>query len=236
MALEIQGTDQITQDGKYFWLTENAGIYDVASNPGGWGVPNENLSQSALLAFVYRMTNPVEILTPVGSQLKYNAAATNTEETAFQFNYDSDGYHQFNLVRLPVSSDDANSLDDTPVVFTIGDVWYNTIDGSVKQLTAGGIVVLDITLSTDLDLILAATNVVTKLCENVYFGKLAIKKNLLYNEMILARRKKNDKQEERKRNDQMTLILGMSSALYQFYYGLKIESQNTVEDLIDNYL
>lgn len=236
MALEISALDQISQDGKYLWLTENVGEYAVTTNEGGWGTPNENLNQSALLAFIYRMTNPKTKLSFVGAEIKYNVSATNADTTAFQFDYAGDGYHQFNIVRLPVSSDDANSLDAVPVAFTEGDVWYNTIDQVVKQLVNNVPTELDLTDTTVLDAILLATNVVTTLCENIYFGDLAVQKNLIYNEMRQARRKENHKQEQRKRDDQWDLIMGMSSAMYQFYFGLKNESQDTVEDLIDTYL
>jgi hypothetical protein len=66
MALQQSGLPQLSQDGKYAWYTDKTGEYNVDSNPGGWGTPNFNLNQSALLVFAYRMSNPKAKLSPVG--------------------------------------------------------------------------------------------------------------------------------------------------------------------------
>lgn len=235
MALELKGLPQISQDGKSLWFTENRGEYAVTTNEEGWGTPNVELNQSALLSWVYRKTNPRALLTPIGQQLKFNQSAVNTDETQFQIEYSNDGYHQFNIVRLMVSSDDAQSIDTTPVVFTVGDMWYNSIDLSVKELTAGGIIVLDLTLDTDLDKIAVNTSVTYLLCETMYYATLSIEKNERYTKMREARRQENVAQVAQLRIDQTDIMLGTATAAYQFSYGLKLEAQDTIESLLDDF-
>lgn len=235
MALELKGLPQISQDGKSLWFTENRGEYAVTTNEEGWGTPNVELSQSALLAWVYRKTNPKALLIPVGQQLKYNGSATNADETQFQTEYSNDGYHQFNIARLMVSSDDTQSVDTTPVVFTVGDIWYNAIDLSVKELTAGGIVTLDITLDTDLDNIAGNSSVTYLLCETMYYANLSIEKNARYTSMREARRQEDVAQVSQLRIDQTDIMLGTATAAYQFSYGLKLEAQDTIESLLDDF-
>lgn len=235
MALELKGLPQISQDGKYLWFTENVGEYAVTTNEGGWGTPNVELNQSALLQWVYRKTNPTELLAPVGQALKHNASAVNTDETAFQTDYLQDGYHQFHIARLMVSSDDLSSIDTTPVVFTVGDIWYNSIDTQVKELTAGGVVVLDITDQADLDNIAANASVTYLLCEQMYYKNLSVEKNSKYTEMVQARRDEDTAQIAQLRIDQTDIMLGTATAAYQFSYGLKIEAQATIESLLDDF-
>jgi len=235
MALEQSGLPQLSQDGKYAWYTDKTGEFNVDSNPGGWGAPNFNLNQSALLAFAYRMSNPKAKLVPVGSQIKYSASYTNDQELQFQFDYLNDGYHQFYSCRLMASSDDVQSLDSTPIVFTEGDIWYNTVTGEVKQLTAGGIVTLDLDDTDVLDAIYESDSVNALLCEIMFYGKLAIKKNEKYTLMREARRLEDKKQVTKLREDGTDIMYGMAQAQYQFAFGLKIEAHDTVESLLDDF-
>lgn len=235
MALILAGLPQVAQIGDSLWFTDKTGEHDATTNEGGWGAPNVELDQSAILVFVYRMTNPTFQLLPIGSTIKHNPVATNADELAFQFTYNNDGYHQFNSVRMMVSSDDANSIDTVPIVFTNGDVWYNSTDGLVKQMQGGSPVVLDITDQTDLSTILASDSVVQLLCEQVYYVNLAIKKNDLYNSMREARRRENTSQVNRDKEDQMDILLGTASAAYNFSFGLKTEAQDIIESLLDDF-
>lgn len=235
MALELKGLAQISQDGKYLWFTENRGEYAVTTNEEGWGTPNVELNQSALLSWVYRMENPTAKLEPVGQALRFNVGATNADENQFQTDYLADGYHQFHIARLMVSADDTNSIDTTPVVFTVGDVWFNSIDTTVKQLQAGGVVALDITDQDDLALIVASTSIIYLLCETMYYKDLSIHKNELYTSYRAARRNEDTAQIKKLRIDMTDIMLGTATAAYQFSYGLKLEAQDTIESLLDDF-
>lgn len=237
MALSLDSLPQLTQNGLYHWLTDKSGAHDAVTNPTGYGGGvNVELGQSALLAFVYYMTNPTMMLVPVGATIKYNASADDADETQFQFDYDEDGSHQFHMVRMPVSIDDENSIDTSIVEFVIGDIWYNSLELLVKTLTSEGIETLDITDQDDLNTIIASAAVTTTLCEKLYSNHLAVEKNNRYNSQVEARRNENMQQVDRLRKDQTDIQLGVSAASYQFSFGLKIEAQNKIESLLDQFV
>jgi hypothetical protein len=134
-----------------------------------------------------------------------------------------------------VSSNDTDSLDNTPVTFTEGDIWYNTVSGEVKQLSAGGIEVLDLEDTDVLDAIYANDSVNSLLCELMFYGSLAIKKNEKYTLMREARRLEDKKNMSKLRSDGVDIMYGIAQAQYQFAFGLKLEAQDTVESLLDDF-
>lgn len=235
MTLILKGLPQVSQDGASFWFTDKTGEYAVTTNEGGWGAPNFELSQSALLLFTYWKSNPKQLLTPIGGAVKFNGGATNADETAFQMEYLKDGVTEFNILRLMVTGDDANSIDSTPIVFAEGDVFYNQNDFLVKQIQSAVAVELDITDPDVLDTLLGNSSVVELLCHDVYFKDLAVEKNARYTRQVDARYKNDTAQILRMRNDQTDITLGTSAAAYQFSYGLEIEAQKTIESLLDQF-
>jgi len=235
MALELKGLPQISQDGKLLWFTDKTGEYVVTTNEGGWGAPNFELNQSALLLFIYRMENPKVICLPEGDTVKHGSGLANDDEVVFQANYLNDGSHQFNSVRLMVSADDTQSIDTTPVVFTEGDYWFNSVSLLVKKLVSGQAVVQDLTDTDILDAIAASTSVVSLLCERMYYKNLVVEKNRRYTIGREARRVENTSQLDRMRLDQMDILLGTSTADYQFRYGFKQQAQDTIESLLDDF-
>ena len=235
MALELKGLPQISQDGKYLWWTDKTGEYVITTNEGGWGAPNFELNQSALLVFIYRMENPKKIILPVNGTVKHGSGLANDAELVFQGDYLNDGYHQFNSVRLMVSSDDSNSIDTIPIVLSEGDYWFNSVTSEIKQKVSGVSVVQDLTDSDILDAIRDSNSVTYLLCEYMYYKNLAVEKNRKYTKGKNARRDENTKQLDRMRSDGMDIILGTSTADYQFRYGLKTEAHNTVESLLDEF-
>lgn len=237
MSLILKGLPQVSQDGKYLWFTDKSGVYATPDNEGGWGTPNFERDESALLSFVFRKTDPRQLLDNVSSLIAYSAGFGNDVESAFQTDYRLDGYHQFYMVRLMVSGNDTESLDGTPVSFVDDDIWYNTLDFQIKRRVLGLPVVLDLTNQDDLDIIIAdeGRNSVVLLCEDMFYKDLAVEKNNKYTQMRQARREENSKQVDRLRKDQVDIGLGTATAAYQFSFGLKIEAQDTIETLLDDF-
>jgi len=235
MSLELKGLPQISQDGKYYWFTGKTGEYDAVNNITGWGDPNFELAQSALLLFIYRMENPKVLATAIGGMVKHNPSWLNSDEPVFQADYLHDGYTQFNYVRLMVSIDDAQSIDTIPAVFTEGDYWYNSVSGEIKQLVSAVPVVQDLTDPDALDAIAASGSVVYLLCERLYAKQLAVEKNRKYQQMVEARRKKNTEQINRLRIDQIDILLGVTDADYQMRYGFKLNAHDTIDSLLDDF-
>ncbi len=235
MATELSGLPQISQDGKYVWFTDKTGEYDIDSNPTGWGSPNFELDQSALLVFWYLMQNPKVLLEPVNGSVKHSAAVDNDFEFVFQAEYLQDGYHQIHSVRLMVSTDDLQSIDTVPIVFTEGNYWYNSGDNQVKQLVSGVPVIQDLTDNDILDAIEADSSTINLLCEKNYYKNLAVEKNNKYTLGREARRNNNEEQENRMRVDGMDILLGVATADYQFRYGFKTQAHDTIESLLDDF-
>lgn len=232
MALILKGLPQISQDGISVWFTDKTGAYNASSNEGGWGAPNVELNQSALLSIVYYLTNPKEI---VNAEAKHQSGATNATEITFQADYLKDGHYEFYSIRLPVSADDTNSIDTIPVVFSEGDTWYNSVDGLVKQIVSAAVVTLDLTDTDVLDAIIADTSLTSLLCDQQFFKDLAVEKNTRYTRMRKARREEDSSQVTRMRQDMVDIVMGTSTAAYQFSFGLKVESQDTIETLLDDF-
>ncbi len=235
MATELQGLPQISQDGKHLWFTDKTGEYDVDSNLTGWGDPNYELDQSALLVFWYLMQNPKVLLDPVNGSIKHSIAVDNDFEFVFQADYLQDGYHQVHSVRLMVSTDDTQSIDTVPVVFTEGNYWYNSDDNQVKQLVSGVPVLQDLTDTDTLDAIEADASTINLLCEILYAKNLVVEKNNKYTKGRNARRNNNEEQEIRMREDGMDILLGIANADYQFRFGFKTNAHDTIESLLDDF-
>ena len=235
MTLVLKGLPQVSQDGKYLWFTDKTGEYNVDSNAGGWGSPNFELNQSAILQFTYRKATNRELVAPVGNTVKHSAAATNADELVFQMDYLNDGWHQFYSFRLMVSTDDVNSIDTAPIVFAEGDIWYNSNDTLVKQMVGGSPTTLDLTDINVLDTIIGNTSVVELLCEQIYWKNLSQEKNERYTKQREARRRSDSSQEDRMRRDQMDIMLGTASSAYQFNFGLKTAAQDEIETLLDEF-
>lgn len=234
MTLVLKGLPQVSQDVKYVWFTDKTGEYLVTTNEGGWGSPNFELAQSAILLFVYRMSNPKALLDLV-ADVKHVPTAANTDELVFQGTYINDGSHQFNSVRLMVSSDDANSIDTVPIVFTNGSIWYNSVDGLVKEMISGVPTAIDLTDTDALDAILTNSSVSTLLCEVIWMSKLGVERNNKYNNQRQARREENGQQVQRMRDDQSDITHDSASALYNFGFGEKILAHDIVESSLDRF-
>ncbi len=234
MATELKGLPQISQDGKYHWFTDKTGEYDASSNDTGWGSPNFELNQSALLVFWYLMQNPKVLLDPVNGIVKHSPSLGNDDELVFQADYLQDGYHEIHSFRLMVSADDIQSIDTVPIVFTEGNYWYNSADGLVKQLVSAVPVTQDLTDTDVLDAIVASS-VFHLLCERMFYKDLVVEKNNRYTLGRNARREDNTEQENRMRVDGMDILLGTGTADYQFRYGFKSQAHDTVESLLDDF-
>lgn len=235
MATELSGLPQISQDGKHVWFTDKTGEYDVDSNPTGWGNPNLELNQSALLVYWYLMQNPKVLLVPVSGSVKHSIAVANDFEFVFQAEYLQDGYHQAHSVRLMVSTDDLQSIDTVPVVFTEGNYWYNSSDNQVKQLVSSVPVIQDLTDTAILDAIEADASTINLLCEFLYYKNLAVEKNNKYTLGRDARRNNNEEQERRMREGGMDILLGVGTSDYQFRFGFKTQAHDTIESLLDDF-
>lgn len=240
MALVLK--QQIENDGtaRYFWQTDKTGEYDPDTNEGGWGADggasgNPDLNEIALLSFTRRNSETPVFCTYVDNQVKYSASYTNATELTWQIDVMADGYYSFWLIKIWASDNDTNSLDTYNArTFIVGDIWYNTVSGQVKQLTASGIEVLDLTDSDDIDTIINSDIVTLLLCEDMRYLQLPIKKQEYYNSMRKARREEDMKSISENMRKQMGIMLDVAGADYNFNGGLKNEAHDIVESVLDD--
>jgi hypothetical protein len=233
MALDLKQLVQVAQNGASIWSTDQTGEYVVTENEGGWGSPNPELNQSAVMVIGRRDSDPTQYNSFVDAQIKYNASYDNTTVLTWEMDYILDGVHSIYLNRLYASADDIISIEGQ--TFINNDVWYNYIDKSVKQLVLGVPTILDLTLDEDVDKILATTSVETVLCEHVLVNDLAVKKNDISLELFQGRRDGTCNAEEEKIKNQMDILLSISSANYSFSFGLKQEAQRIIETSLTTY-
>jgi hypothetical protein len=93
----------------YFYLEDNTGVYNVTTNPGGYGTLNPARNTLALYVYgyKYRSTTP-EALT-IGNTIPLTA-------TQWQVPMGEDGYYYFTLLAIPIW--------DTVPTYTINTIVY----------------------------------------------------------------------------------------------------------------
>lgn len=227
MALSLTEKYQITVDGTTIVVTDTTGAYDADTNPGGWGDPNPELNESAIVALVRRVVDDVETsFTPVGNYAVYDPAAVNTKQTQFNFTILNDGHIKMYVFRLPVSTDGINSVSGEDI--NEGDFFYWN-NGSLIWKILGGSAVA----ATVEDLI-GVDTVVQTLCEDLIFPKLSLKYNELYNHYRQIRDEScNDA--ERLFQKLLRLRLDLAGAKYMFRSGLIESSEDKIQTLLKKY-
>lgn len=228
MALELKPTFTISQDGSRITVTDETGLYDVTTNPGGWGAPNPNLYESCLVCIVVRKPSTGDaLLTATSPTLDYiyDDQATNDEEKTFEKLFSIDSTLQVALIRVPVSLDDANYVEGGAIAD--GDHYY--YDGDIYLRTTGAGVLVE-----DLMTLLEDNALLKGLCDDLATPLLALKFQELYKEYTLKRKDQCDDAESLF-NEIQKLNLDIQGLYYTFYSNLHVEAQNQIEDLLDKY-
>ena len=160
-------------------MTDKTGAYDAVSNPGGWGAPNPELNESALLVYPVRMEDPVNVLvvTSGASPIRFDVGATNTDENEWQFDMGKGGYHRVHMFQFGLSSDGINYLDTS--VINTDDFYVLTTDNKLYKLGTGEI--------TDFEQLIDDATIPQVLCENLFYPGLAVLKQQQYREYATAR-------------------------------------------------
>lgn len=239
MALALKVLIQQDISGGSIWLTDKTGEYASPDNEGGWGAagtPNPDLGDSALVFSVVRNTQAgKEKVSPVSSGVYFNDAALNTDEITFEFRYLMDGWHSISFFRLPVSADGVNTEEGG--VLSDLDYYYDNAPGNneVRQLDAGetlGYKVID-----DYEEMIDNVDIVQITCEEMFYNKLAIKKNDLYKSYRDTRDKKGGQYKETRNYLEYVLDIheDIRGADYAFRSGLMTEAQDIIETAVTRY-
>lgn len=112
--------NSISTDGKYLNLTDNTGLYNVSDNPGGYGTPNPNKNQVAviLLANNKRQDEGDVLLTvqPYNPTVDYN----------YIVNIYKDGWYQIKSFGL--------RLYNLNTSFSITEAVYDSASGEIRKI------------------------------------------------------------------------------------------------------
>lgn len=225
MALTLKFKTQIDSAADNLFITDKTGEYDAEDNTGGWGSPNAELNQSAVLAqIIYKRSTGDVSLEPVGTQIRFNSGASNTDEYQFQFTYQNDGYHQQYLMRLPASNDGDFTLEGLGIVD--GDYFYLVPQTDVYQKVAGVNVLVE-----DYTVLIGNENIIQTLCEDLWLGVLSVRRSELYLQYREDRSSGCDISSQFQELRALTEDLIGSD--YTFRSGLQTQAQDQVETLLD---
>jgi hypothetical protein len=120
MALELKisesSYDRVTNT---VTLNDDTGIYNVTTNPGGFGTPNPERNTLALVVSAVRIYNQVEVV-------KWNDPIN---DTSFDYDFISDGVYDIYLCALPF---EAGAFD--PNLLATDYVFYSVLDNAVYKV------------------------------------------------------------------------------------------------------
>jgi len=223
MALSMKQQVLLDNVVETIFQIDKTGEYSSPDNEGGYGTPNPELNQSALLALCfYKSSNGEVECEAIGGNLKYNPAAANTDETEFKFQYVNDGWYDHYLFWLAVSNDGSTDLTGR----TLDEEEYFYYQGALYQIqTATPVLIEDATVVRDQE------TIVKVLCERFWTGKLKVQRNNYYKTFAQTRTGACDDNP----SFQKTRILSedIATAITTFRSGLKVEAQDQVETLLD---
>jgi len=228
MGLIITPEYKISITGTSIFVTDKTGQYDVTTNPGGWGAPNEELAESCLVVVVVRKASGGdELFEPISPTVAYlyDNSATNADEKEFEIKWAADGVIDVGIIRLPVSLDDTNYVDTGTI--QEGDFYF--YNNAVRERVSGIGEVF-----TDYGSLLDEGALLKGVCSDIATPALAIQTQSLYKEYRLSRETDCDDAEELLQ-EIVKLNTDIQGAYYTFYSNLAVEAQAQVEDLLDKY-
>lgn len=212
------------------WITDKTGKYALSLNEGGWGTPNPELNQTALVAYVTHITpEGTVVLLPLSYAVSFSGADTNDTVRSIGFKYDGDGHYSSVLMSVPASSNGTTTLAGATI--TLNQYFYLTTTGVINQKTSGGNVAV-----TNYALLVADETIAKTQCDKMFYNKLAIKMNDEYYRDYQAARDGNDPDLAadllRKINDLKADIAG---ADYRFRVALFTVAENIVAELLEKH-
>jgi hypothetical protein len=219
----------VSVDVQTYRLTDITGEYS-ASNTGGWGSPNADLAQSALVFAVNRKASTGDaFMSPVASQVVFNALATNATVTEVDFEFSNDGVLEMSLLVLPASGDGVTYLSGPAIAE--GDYFYWSSAGNlIWQMVDSAPVAI-----TDYNSLVGLTGDIIQVTEeDILLPQLAVKKQALYKEYRLERDKQCDRA-KKLFDELLRLSQNIQGAIYAFYSELTVEAQDQVESMLEEY-
>lgn len=230
MSLSLAQKVRTNVLGNEVWVTDNTGAYAVTVQTGGWGAPNLELNQTALIAYVKRITpEGATALVPLTYALSYSDADDNDAIRAIGFTYLGDGHYSSYLFAVPVSTDAIQTLAGDTIeeddYFVMDNVLYQRQDDDTDDEV------------TDYSLLIDVDTIPKVQCDKMFYNKLAIKRNDEYYRDYRDARVGNDPELSaellRKIDD---LDADIAGADYRFRVGLFTIAENIVAELLEKHV
>ena len=232
MALEFKIETKIDGSGNPLYLTDKTGAYVVTDNEEGWGIPNVERGENALMAIVEKIVNDTAntFLAPITNQIVYNPVLTNDHETPFQFQMGNDGGHIQHFLMLPASSDGITSAAGNTI--QENEYFYMITDSGVYQKQVGGTNLL----IEDYSILIDTSNIYRPYqanCQKNWTPMLGVQEGKIYNEYAIARKNCNNEREVLIEGLELGYNVKHSNGL--FYQGLQLVAEDVVVTQLEKY-
>ena len=229
MALELKIENSINVTGKSLYVKDITGLYTVPLNEGGYGTPNLNRRDIALMGIVTKFVTDDEslLLSPVNDQIDYDDSYTNDYQSVFEFTTDKDGGYQHYMLMFLPSADGNLYLNGEPI--QLGDYFYYTPDGGIYQKEGNG----SITLIQDYSVLIDPDNgdVPEQVSERRFWTpQLQIKQASLYNDYRKARDNCDNESEILNKITECNTNIEQASGI--FYRGYYMEAQEIIDRML----
>lgn len=229
MSLLLKQSVRTNLLGNEVWVTDKTGAYVVSVNAGGWGAPNLELNETALIAVVKHITpDTTKVLDPLTYAISYSDTDTNDAVRSIGFIYDGDGHYSSYLFAVPVSLDGVTTVAGDTIVeddyFVMAGVLYQ------KQGDDSNLEITDYTVLIDAELVSKVQ------CDKMFYNKLAVKRNDEYYRDYRTARDANDPDlaaELLKKIED--LEADIAGADYRFRVGLFTIAENIVAELLEKH-
>lgn len=228
MALEVKIALQVDKTGDRFYVQDATGVY-TANNIGGWGDPNQERDELALVVYANRITEEGTLDSVIITQQEEWAEnLVNSDETEFQVAIDQDGVYNIYLFAIKVSTDAINDLESN--VLEEGDIYlYNS---SVYQIQDASAVELE--PSDYPEKMVGNEDISQAYCQEIWFPNIAISSIKEYRKYMDARRE-NCEDFMDDFHAYMRLEADIRGTERLFRFNLPIEARETLETLNNQY-
>lgn len=165
--------------GDVIFVEDDTGVYE-ANNTGGWGDPNQERNELALLVYAERLTDEGNVIAPlVTDQVVWNAGLANNDVSSFQITVpDTDGIFDIYMFAIKVSTDGINDLESNPL--EDGDIVF--YENQVQERVSGELVVL--TEDQYLSKMNGNDDIPQFYCQEIVFPNAQIKYGIQYKEYV----------------------------------------------------
>ena len=209
-------------EGDSLYIQDSTGAYTL-NNVGGWGDPNQERNELALVVFASRQDTSDVIAEVIGDQAVWASGLTNQDVSQFQIKMDKDGIYSLYLFAIKVSTDGVNDLEANALVS--GDFVY--YQNEVQTFDGTGFTVLE---PYQYGQMIDNEDIPQVFCEDIIMSKLKIEYNKRYKE-YMQKRNANCEDIEDDFRDVLGFRMDIEYTDYAFRSNLKTTARKNIESM-----